>query len=142
VGMEHQTQITDEQEVHSSVHLTRVTVPPPAEALVLVQSERALARISKAQEQANKAREQGDIVVTVKEQPELINSVARMLDVNPISVAIHLAIINKTLIQAVFVDGKLRRDRAARRPLNNLNFSGPSFGQRSIELVLTMSLVV
>jgi hypothetical protein len=76
----------------------------------------------------------------MQEQPELISSIAKMLDVDPIRVAIHMAIINKTLTQAIFVDGKIRHDRAARRPLNNLNFSGPAFGQRSIELVLTNSV--
>jgi hypothetical protein len=145
MGMDSQTQNINEQNEHSSVRLAEVmvsstpTVPPPPEGYLLAQAELELQRAKDSLlVRAEKARAQGDVVITVQENPELIESIAKEIGIDSLRITVQMAVINGALIQAVFVDGRVRPDRAARIALNRLNWSGPTFGKISLELVLGM----
>ena len=117
--MEHQTQITDESKPdHSSIHLTRITVPPTAAASSLIHAEYS--------------RAQGDMVLTVHEEPQMIDGVAKILSVDPLLVSVHMAITKGVLVQAIYVDGKIRLGNSANIALGCINRSGIDFGQMII----------
>lgn len=114
--MEHQTQITDESNHdHSSVHSTHITIRPTAAAASLVHAEYS--------------RGHGDFVITIHEQPEVIEMVAKMVEADPILVSVHMAVTHGMLSQAVYVDGKIRLGNASTVALSRINLSGIDFGQ-------------
>ena len=146
MGMDHQTQNINEQNDHSSVRLAQVmvsstpTVPPPPEASLLIETEVVIRRQAEDSllVRAERARAKGDVVITVQENPKLIESISELMGIDPLRITVQMAVIDGTLIQAVFVDGRVRSDRAARIALNRLNSTGPTFGSISLELVLGM----
>jgi hypothetical protein len=111
---------------HSSIRLARNTIPPTPTASLLVQAEIA--------------RAHGDMVLTVQDQPEVIGMVAELMGVEPHRVRVHMAVINGTLTQAVFVDSRIRLGKAAKEVLNKINGLGFTF-RTSSELILELESV-
>lgn len=77
----------------------------------------------------------------MQDQPEVIDMVSKLMSVEPSRVRVHMAVINGTLTQAVFVDSRIRLGSAAKKALNRINLAEFNFGQFSQELTLELDSI-
>jgi CO/xanthine dehydrogenase Mo-binding subunit len=112
---------------HSSIRLSRATLPPTPAASLLVQAE--------------SARATGDLVFTMQDQPEVVGEVAKVLNIDPLRVRIHVAVVNGTFNQAVFIDGRIRLGSAAKTALNRVDLFKLYLNQFNQELTLELESI-
>ena len=97
----------------------RQTIPPTVESALLVQVERV--RRWATRKLPMKGSWGTDLVLTLKDHPDLVVGLAQALGTTPGQLAIHFTLCNGILYQGIFINGHLRRGRETQRALNLVN---------------------
>lgn len=110
----------------------RQTIPPTMGSALLVQVEKARQWV------ASKLPVNGswgtDLVLTLKDHPDLVVELAQALGTTPGQLEVHFTLCNGVLYQGIFINGHLRRGRETQKALNLIDWSEVDLSQVHQEL--------